>query len=76
MSPWFNRTSAQVVDAFILPSAYTGEVVNYFGYATSEFMSNKKVHGITIDIYDVMKTYALNLSPTSYRLIVHNMLFM
>lgn len=64
----------KVIDVFILPSADTKEVINYFGYATSEFMGNKKVHGITMDIYDVMKKYSLNLSAISYRSILHSML--
>ena len=62
-----------VIDAFILPSTNTKGNINYFGFATSEFME-KKVHGITIDIYEVMKTYAFDLNPSIYRSTLHNML--
>jgi len=64
----------RVIDAFLLPNVNESNLITYFGYATSEFMKDKKVHGIFIDIYSVMKIYLGSINSFDLQSEIYNLL--
>jgi len=67
------RRREYVLDAFLLPHN-NKEVFSYFGYATSEFMKNKKVHGIFVDVNSVMNRYVSNKEAKDFQNELYRML--